>query len=70
MTTRNVPSCCCCGFESRRIGERIASAHAYTVPRASGAGQPPLLPEDIRQRIASDHASGLFLAQIARNLND
>lgn len=57
-------------FESRRIGERVRAAHAVRKAQGKRAGQPPVLPEDVRQRIAAERAAGTSLATIARRLND
>ncbi len=57
-------------FESRRIGERVRDAHAVRRGLGERAGQKPMLPEDIRQRIASERAQGRSLRAIANTLND
>ena len=57
-------------FESRRIGERAKSVHAVRRSQGKRAGQPPLLPDAIRSRIAADHAAGRSLNGIATALNN
>jgi hypothetical protein len=37
--------------------------------RGKRAGQPPVLPQEIRQRIYDDHLAGKSLSQIARDLD-
>jgi DNA invertase Pin-like site-specific DNA recombinase len=39
-------------FESRRIGERVKATHAVRKAQGKRAGQPPLLPDKVRRRIA------------------
>lgn len=56
-------------FESRRIGERVRTVHAARRAQGERAGQAPLLPESIRQRIAHEHHEGRSLNAIARQLN-
>jgi DNA invertase Pin-like site-specific DNA recombinase len=56
-------------FESRRIGERAKSVHAVRRSQGKRAGQPPLLPEAVRLRIAGEHAEGRSLNAIAAALN-
>jgi len=55
-------------FESRRSGERAKATHAQRRAQGKRAGQAPLLPEAVRQRIARDRAQGLTLAAIASAL--
>jgi DNA invertase Pin-like site-specific DNA recombinase len=57
-------------FESRRIGERAKSVHAVRRSQGKRAGQQPLLPNEVRLRIATDHAAGVSLNAIAKHLND
>jgi DNA invertase Pin-like site-specific DNA recombinase len=57
-------------FESRRIGERAKSVHAVRRSQGKRAGQAPLLPEEIRLRIAREHAEGKSLNAIAVTLNE
>lgn len=56
-------------FESRRIGERVRTVHAIRRAQGKRAGQPPLLPGAIRQRIARERAEGRSLGAIAKGLN-
>jgi DNA invertase Pin-like site-specific DNA recombinase len=56
-------------FESKRIGERVRDAHAVRKAQGKRAGQAPILPNEVRQRIYEDHVSGASLSQIARDLN-
>ena len=56
-------------FESRRIGERAKSVHAVRRSQGKRAGQAPLLPDDVRLRIAREHAEGKSLNAIAVALN-
>jgi DNA invertase Pin-like site-specific DNA recombinase len=56
-------------FESKRIGERVRDAHAVRKAQGKRAGQPPILPQDIRMRIWDDHVAGKSLSQIARDLD-
>ncbi|MHB1778106.1 MAG: recombinase family protein [Acidimicrobiales bacterium] len=56
-------------FESRRIGERVKSAHAVRKSLGQRAGQAPMLSDNLRQRIARDHASGMSMNGIATALN-
>ena len=57
-------------FESRRIGERQKAVHAVRRSQGKRAGQPPLLSDAIRSRIAADHAAGRSLNGIATALNN
>ena len=57
-------------FESRRIGERAKSVHAVRRAQGKRAGQSPLLPDDVRLRIAGEHAEGKSLNAIASALNE
>ena len=57
-------------FESRRIGERAKSVHAVRRSQGKRAGQAPLLPDDVRLRIAREHAEGKSLNAIATALNE
>jgi DNA invertase Pin-like site-specific DNA recombinase len=57
-------------FESRRIGERQQAVHAVRRAQGKRAGQPPLLPDDVRLRIAREHAEGKSLNAIAAALNE
>ena len=57
-------------FESKRIGERVSDAHAVRRAQGKRAGQAPILSDEIRQRIYSEHAGGKSLNAIARSLND
>jgi DNA invertase Pin-like site-specific DNA recombinase len=57
-------------FESRRIGERVKGVHALRKAQGKRAGQAPVIPEPIRQRIAAEHAAGRSLAAISQALND
>lgn len=57
-------------FESRRIGERAKAVHAVRRAQGKRAGQPPLLPEKVRRRIARDGAKGQTMAAVARKLNE
>jgi DNA invertase Pin-like site-specific DNA recombinase len=56
-------------FESKRIGERVRDAHAVRKAQGKRAGQAPILSEDIRQRIYTDHQAGKSFSAIARDLN-
>jgi DNA invertase Pin-like site-specific DNA recombinase len=56
-------------FESRRIGERVRSAHAVRRARGERAGQAPILPAALRRRIAGERAAGRSLQAIADALN-
>jgi DNA invertase Pin-like site-specific DNA recombinase len=56
-------------FESKRIGERVRDAHAVRRSQGKRAGQPPILPQEIRMRIYDDHVAGKSLSQIARDLD-
>lgn len=57
-------------FESRRMGERQKAAHAVRRSQGKRAGQAPLLPEQVRLRIAADRAAGKSLNGIAATLNE
>ena len=56
-------------FESRRIGERVRAVHQIRRAQGKRAGQPPLLSQAVRLRIASERAEGRSLGAIARTLN-
>lgn len=56
-------------FESRRIGERVKATHAQRRAQGKRAGQPPVLPNWVRRRIARARASGRSLSAIADELN-
>ena len=56
-------------FESRRIGEGAKSVHAVRRAQGKRAGQPPLLPDDVRLRITREHAEGKSLNSLATALN-
>jgi DNA invertase Pin-like site-specific DNA recombinase len=56
-------------FESRRIGERVRDTHAVRRSQGKRAGQPPVLSQEIRQRIYDDHVAGKSLSQTARDLD-
>ena len=56
-------------FESRRIGERVRTVHAIRRAQGKRAGQLPLLPEEIRERIAHEREAGRSLGAIANRLN-
>ena len=56
-------------FESKRIGERVRDAHAVRKAQGKRAGQAPILPQDVRERIYRDHQAGKSLSAIARDLN-
>jgi DNA invertase Pin-like site-specific DNA recombinase len=56
-------------FESKRIGERVRDAHAVRKAMGKRAGQPPLLPQDVRVRIYSEHEAGKSFSAIARDLD-
>lgn len=56
-------------FESRRIGERVRATHAQRRAQGKRAGQPPMLPQRVRHRIAKARASGQTLSAIAEELN-
>lgn len=56
-------------FESRRIGERVRAVHAVRKAQGKRAGQAPVLPSEIRQRIAAEHRAGRSLNAIAGQLN-
>ncbi len=57
-------------FESRRIGERVRATHAQRRAKGKRAGQPPVLPQKVRRRIARARAQGETLSAIAKKLND
>jgi DNA invertase Pin-like site-specific DNA recombinase len=57
-------------FESRRIGERVMSAHAVRKAQGQRSGQAPVLSPALRQRIADEHGAQRSLTAIARDLND
>jgi DNA invertase Pin-like site-specific DNA recombinase len=57
-------------FESRRSGERQKAVHAIRRAQGKRAGQGPILSDKTRSRIGHEHAEGLSLNAIARNLND
>jgi DNA invertase Pin-like site-specific DNA recombinase len=57
-------------FESKRIGERVRDAHAVRRSQGKRAGQAPILPREIRERIYNDHVAGASFSAIARDLND
>ena len=57
-------------FESRRIGERVKATHAIRKAQGKRAGQPPLLPDEVRRRIANERAKGRSLGAIAKMLDD
>ena len=57
-------------FESRRIGERVKAVHAVRRSQGKRAGQAPLLPDEVRYRIASERALGTSMAKIADQLNE
>ena len=56
-------------FESRRIGERVKATHAIRRAQGKRAGQPPILPQRVRRRIARERAAGQSLREIADKLN-
>ena len=57
-------------FESRRIGERVAASHVQRKAKGERAGQAPLLPDAIRQRIVREHNDEQrSLNAIAKTLN-
>jgi DNA invertase Pin-like site-specific DNA recombinase len=56
-------------FESKRIGERVRDAHAVRRSQGKRAGQPPILPQEIRERIYGEHQAGKSFSAIARDLN-
>ncbi|HML01625.1 MAG TPA: recombinase family protein [Acidimicrobiales bacterium] len=56
-------------FESRRIGERVKATHAVRRAQGKRAGQPPILPQRVRRRIARERAAGRSLKEIADKLN-
>jgi DNA invertase Pin-like site-specific DNA recombinase len=56
-------------FESRRIGERVAAAHRVRRAQGKRAGQAPVLPANVRARIAAERAAGKSLPTIAAGLN-
>lgn len=56
-------------FESRRIGERVKAVHAQRRAQGKRAGQPPVLPERVRRRIARARDGGRSLQAIADELN-
>ena len=57
-------------FESRRIGERVKATHAVRKAQGKRAGRAPVLPENVRLRIAAERAKGLSLGAIASILNN
>ncbi len=57
-------------FESRRIGERVKSVHAVRRSQGKRAGQAPVLPREVRSRIATERGAGKSLNSIASILND
>jgi DNA invertase Pin-like site-specific DNA recombinase len=57
-------------FESRRIGERQKAVHAVRRSQGKRAGQAPILSDEIRLRIAQEHADGVSINGIARRLNE
>jgi DNA invertase Pin-like site-specific DNA recombinase len=56
-------------FESKRIGERVRDTHAVRRAQGKRAGQAPLLPQPVRDRIYAEHEAGKSLSQIARDLD-
>lgn len=56
-------------FESRRIGERVKAVHAIRRSQGKRTGQPPVLPDMIRHRIAAEREAGRTLGDIASRLN-
>jgi DNA invertase Pin-like site-specific DNA recombinase len=56
-------------FESKRIGERVRDTHAVRRAQGKRAGQPPILPQPVRDRIYAEHLAGRSLSQIARDLD-
>jgi DNA invertase Pin-like site-specific DNA recombinase len=56
-------------FESKRIGERVRDAHAVRRAQGKRAGQAPILPQEVRERIYRERQAGKSLSQIARDLD-
>jgi DNA invertase Pin-like site-specific DNA recombinase len=57
-------------FESRRIGERVRAVHAVQKAKGIRAGQPPMLPDDLRRRIVDCRKQGASYGAIAKQLNE
>ena len=57
-------------YESAIIGERAKMTHRQRKARGLRAGQPPILLDDVRLRIASERAEGRTQTAIATDLND
>jgi DNA invertase Pin-like site-specific DNA recombinase len=56
-------------FESRRIGERVRDTHAARRAQGKRSGQAPILPAEVRTRIATEAAAGMTLQAVADALN-
>lgn len=56
-------------YESRLIGARVAASHRVRREQGKRAGQAPLLPADVRRRIAKERDSGRTMRAIADDLN-
>lgn len=57
-------------YERRLISDRVKAAHRQLKLRGQRAGQRPLLPEEVRQRIAREREDGRSLRAIADDLNE
>ena len=57
-------------YERRLISDRVKAAHRQLKLRGQRAGQRPLLPEEVRQRIAREREGGRSLRAIADDLNE
>jgi len=55
-------------LERKMIGQRTSDALQALKANGHKLGRPIELPQDVRQRIADEHANGLSLRTIARNL--
>jgi len=56
-------------YESRLIGARVAASHRVRREQGKRAGQSPLLPAAVRERIASERNAGRTMRAIADDLN-
>lgn len=57
-------------YERRLISDRVKAAHQQLKLRGQRAGQRPILPDQVRQRIAQEREDGRSLRAIAEKLND
>lgn len=57
-------------YERRLIGERVKAAHRQIRLRGQRSGQRPILPDEVRYRIARERQEGRTLTAIADDLNE